>query len=241
MCTLDALEEHGGDLAPIHHKTSNALGMKRCAHEVLCDARRNDIRIKEGTKKAAGSAIGAQHVPHAVDKDSAVGLLLFEQKVDGPAHRRHGEAVKRGRCVDGGKASAYEHRVSLAQFEIERAREQKHHLAARLCLACFEAAQVTGGDFGFETELFLAPPSNRPVLPEQTRETLVHINDHAPEAVRRAVLAGVCAWFCLDSAGSIASGNASNALFNVFVLALATGPLWVRAGASDATLQTEIR
>jgi len=48
----------------------------------------------------------------------------------------------------------------------------------------------------------------------------------APEAVRRAVLAGLLAWFVLDSAGSIASGTAANAGFNVLVLLLAVGPLW---------------
>lgn len=52
------------------------------------------------------------------------------------------------------------------------------------------------------------------------------VYDAAPEAVRRTVLAGVLAWFCLDSAGSIASGNASNAAFNVVVLLIAVGPLW---------------
>jgi hypothetical protein len=52
------------------------------------------------------------------------------------------------------------------------------------------------------------------------------VHDQAPEAVRRSVLAGLLAWFALDSAGSIASGNPSNALFNVAVLALAVGPLW---------------
>lgn len=55
------------------------------------------------------------------------------------------------------------------------------------------------------------------------------VYDLAPEGVRRSVLVGLCSWFCLDSAGSIASGNPSNALFNVLVLALATGPLWVPA------------
>lgn len=52
------------------------------------------------------------------------------------------------------------------------------------------------------------------------------VYDLAPRGVRQAVLAGLCAWFVLDSAGSIASGNASNALINVLVLALAAGPLW---------------
>lgn len=52
------------------------------------------------------------------------------------------------------------------------------------------------------------------------------VYDLAPEAVRRSVLAGVLAWFLLDSAGSIASGNASNAAFNVVVLLIAVGPLW---------------
>lgn len=52
------------------------------------------------------------------------------------------------------------------------------------------------------------------------------VYDAAPEGVRRAVLTGLLAWFILDSAGSIASGNASNAAINVLVLLLAIGPLW---------------
>jgi biotin transporter BioY len=52
------------------------------------------------------------------------------------------------------------------------------------------------------------------------------VYDLAPEPVRRTVLAGILAWFVLDSAGSIASDNASNALFNIAVLVIAVGPLW---------------
>jgi hypothetical protein len=48
----------------------------------------------------------------------------------------------------------------------------------------------------------------------------------APDPVRKCVLAGLCAWFLLDSAGSVASGNATNVPFNVIVLLLAAGPLW---------------
>lgn len=55
------------------------------------------------------------------------------------------------------------------------------------------------------------------------------VYDLAPRGVRRSALAGLCAWFACDSAGSIASGNASNALINMLVLALAAGPLWVPA------------
>lgn len=53
--------------------------------------------------------------------------------------------------------------------------------------------------------------------------------DAAPGGVRRAVLVAIVAWFALDSAGSIASGNPSNAVFNVVVLAVASGPLWIPA------------
>lgn len=52
------------------------------------------------------------------------------------------------------------------------------------------------------------------------------VYDAAPEQTRRAVVCGVLAWFVLDSAGSIAAGVASNAVFNVIVLLLAVGPLW---------------
>jgi hypothetical protein len=57
------------------------------------------------------------------------------------------------------------------------------------------------------------------------------VYDVAPEGVRKAVLAGMVAWFCLDSMGSVASGNASNVIFNVFVLLLGVGPLWWKAKA----------
>jgi hypothetical protein len=57
----------------------------------------------------------------------------------------------------------------------------------------------------------------------------VWVYDKAPEFVRRSVLAGICAWFLLDSAGSIASGNPSNVVFNIIVLLLAVGPLWTPA------------
>ncbi len=59
------------------------------------------------------------------------------------------------------------------------------------------------------------------------------VYDAAPEGVRRAVLTGALAWFVLDSAGSVASGNASNALFNVAVLLLAVGPLWWPAKSTE--------
>jgi hypothetical protein len=52
------------------------------------------------------------------------------------------------------------------------------------------------------------------------------VYDAAPEAVRRTVLASTLAWFVLDSTGSILSGNASNAAFDIPVLLLAVGPLW---------------
>lgn len=57
------------------------------------------------------------------------------------------------------------------------------------------------------------------------------VYDKAPESVRRTVLTGLLCWFVLDSLGSIASGNTSNAIFNLFVLLLAVGPLWRPATA----------
>ena len=61
------------------------------------------------------------------------------------------------------------------------------------------------------------------------------VYDLAPEGVRRSVVTGACAWFLLDSAGSITSGHAANAGFNVLVLLLLVGPLWVPAREEAAT------
>lgn len=54
----------------------------------------------------------------------------------------------------------------------------------------------------------------------------VWVYDAAPEGVRRSLLIGILCWFFLDSAGSIASGTASNAVFNIFILLAFVGPLW---------------
>ena len=55
------------------------------------------------------------------------------------------------------------------------------------------------------------------------------VYDKAPEEVRKAVLIGLLSWFLLDSAGSVASGNPFNVAFNLVVLLLAVGPMWVPA------------
>jgi biotin transporter BioY len=62
--------------------------------------------------------------------------------------------------------------------------------------------------------------------------------DAAPDGVRTSVVVGLLAWFVLDSAGSLASGNPSNALFNVVVLLLAVGPLWrpARSGTPESAV-----
>lgn len=52
------------------------------------------------------------------------------------------------------------------------------------------------------------------------------VYDAAPEGVRKTVLASLLAWFILDCAGSITSGNPSNVLFNTLILLFAAGPLW---------------
>ncbi|MEM9267983.1 MAG: hypothetical protein AAGA78_03475 [Pseudomonadota bacterium] len=57
-----------------------------------------------------------------------------------------------------------------------------------------------------------------------TLSTLVY--DHAPEAVRKAVLYGACTWFVVDSFGSITSGHWPNAFWNILVLLLVVGPMW---------------
>ena len=48
----------------------------------------------------------------------------------------------------------------------------------------------------------------------------------APEAVRRSLVYGACAWFVVDSVGSVTSGHWPNALWNVLVLLLVVGPMW---------------
>ena len=51
------------------------------------------------------------------------------------------------------------------------------------------------------------------------------VYDFAPEDQRRSALGDFLCWFIVDSAGSIASGNASNAVISIAVLLLAVGLL----------------
>ena len=52
------------------------------------------------------------------------------------------------------------------------------------------------------------------------------VYDAAPEATRRCIVISTCAWFTVDSLGSITSGNWPNALWNVLILLLIIGPFW---------------
>lgn len=63
------------------------------------------------------------------------------------------------------------------------------------------------------------------------------VYDAAPEGVRKSVVTGAVAWFVLDSAGSVASGNASNLLFNFIILLIAVGPMWRPASPLSAQSQ----
>nr|WP_070961608.1 hypothetical protein [Hyphomonas sp. Mor2] len=64
------------------------------------------------------------------------------------------------------------------------------------------------------------------------------VYDLAPEGVRKSVVTGALAWFVLDSAGSVASGNAMNVGFNLIFLLIAIGPLW-RPASPDAQAAME--
>lgn len=52
------------------------------------------------------------------------------------------------------------------------------------------------------------------------------VYDLAREGVRKSVLISLISWFLLDSLGSVLSGTAPNALFNIAVLLFLVGPLW---------------
>ncbi|MEO1029530.1 MAG: hypothetical protein AAFX02_10800 [Pseudomonadota bacterium] len=52
------------------------------------------------------------------------------------------------------------------------------------------------------------------------------LHDVAPEAVRKTLLLSALSWYVIDSSGSIASGNAYNAGFNLIILLLVVGPMW---------------
>ncbi len=86
-------------------------------------------------------------------------------------------------------------------------------------------------DYGAATTRFLSALTGGFLLGWGVMVLLLRqwVFDAAPDAVRKAVLGGLIAWFLLDSTGSYASGNASNVIFNVLVLATLSGPLWIRA------------
>ena len=61
----------------------------------------------------------------------------------------------------------------------------------------------------------------------------VAVYDHAPDAVRRAVIFGLVCWFLTDSTGSILSGHSMNVVFNVIFFLIGVGP--ILASARDET------
>lgn len=54
----------------------------------------------------------------------------------------------------------------------------------------------------------------------------IWVYDFAPEPVRRSLVVSICAWFLLDSFGSVTSGNWPNVIWNVLVIVVLIGPMW---------------
>ena len=97
-----------------------------------------------------------QHVPVPVRDDRRVGLLMLENELDRAAHRRHLRRRQLGLAIARREAGRDQQRIALAQRHAQRIGQSRDHVAARLRLAGFHAAQVPRRNVRFERELELA-------------------------------------------------------------------------------------
>src|SRR5678816_1958798 len=75
---------------------------------------------------------------------------------DGAAQRGHLVGVERGRPEGGGEAGGGEQGVALAERDVEGAGQREHEVAARLCAAVLDEAQVARRYARARGELLLA-------------------------------------------------------------------------------------
>lgn len=73
-------------------------------------------------------------------------------------------------AVDGRVAGRQQQGVALPQDDLEHAGQEQDHLAARMCAASLEKAEVTGGDRSLGGQRQLAHPAGHPPVPEQGSE-----------------------------------------------------------------------
>ena len=134
----------------------DAVGVQRRSEQVLGDTGQQTLR----------ALVGHDDVPHPVDDDGWVGIVGPHQAGERLADAGHRLTVERCLRVPGGIAGRQQHRVALAQRDLEVLGEGEHELRRRLGLAGLDEAEVAGGDADVERQVQLAPPAVLPPVPQ---------------------------------------------------------------------------
>ena len=134
------------------------------------DRERHQPWIEERHQQALGSRVHAPDIPQAVEQHGAIGLLLGQQQINRPAHRRHRQGIERRRGIGSGIAGTHQERVFLAQLKLQRAGQEEHHLPTRLRLAGLHAAEMSRRDVGQKGQLFLTQTTTSAMFAQQRGE-----------------------------------------------------------------------
>ncbi len=148
--------------------------------------RRAEELDRQTRDERARGPVREHDVPVPVDHEAWVGVVRVEQALDRRVHHRHRRVGERrlavARRVSGGK----EHRVPLAERDIEALGEGDHQLGARLRATGLDEAQVARRDPDLEREVELGPvTSSSPLAHERADCFSGHVNEPMTVASRR--------------------------------------------------------
>ena len=146
---MEPLDQRGGHRVPVHDVGPEPARVKHETHGVEPEVG-GDRRLEEQLDEARRPAVGLQDVPVPVDHDRRVGLLLAQDEIEGAARLRQRWGLEVRRAVDGRVTRGRQEVVPVAERDIERPRQQEHHLPARLGPARLDEAQVARRDAGID-------------------------------------------------------------------------------------------
>ena len=140
-------EEVVGPLGEVLDARRHALGVQRDAVRRSPAARAGERRRRRGTP---AHRVGHHDVPRPVDDDGRVRVVGVDQLLQRVANGGHRIVLERGLLVARGVAGGQQHRVALAQRDVEVLGQGEDELGRRLGLAGLDEAEVAGRDADVE-------------------------------------------------------------------------------------------
>lgn len=155
------------ELRPVVDRGAHPVAEERIEERVA-------LGESEPAEQMPGGAIGAEQMPMAIDHDRWIGFVAPDHPLRRLADGEHLTGLEGPGTIGGDESRRLEQAVSIRPRHVEHLAQMQDHLPGRPRATRLEEGDVPRRDRRLDTQLELAHPAQRPPLPQQGSEPMIH-------------------------------------------------------------------